>query len=70
MRSSCARATALVAVSISAFMAGCETTPGHKVFPDDGPTIDVVTRRTALQQAILTALEVDTRRWQRPTIRS
>ncbi|SEP17797.1 TIGR03751 family conjugal transfer lipoprotein [Aquisalimonas asiatica] len=42
MRTSCARATALVAVSISAFIAGCETTPGHKVFPDDGPTMDEV----------------------------
>ena len=36
--------------------------------PGDGPPIDVVTRRTALQQQILQALEVDTRAWQRPTI--
>ena len=37
--------------------------------PGDGPTtIDVVTRRTALQDRILSALEVDTRPWQRPTI--
>ena len=37
--------------------------------PDGGPTIEVVTRRTALQERILKTLEVDTRPWQRPTIR-
>jgi transposase len=37
---------------------------------DGGPTIQAVTRRTALQQQILKALEVDTRAWQRPTITS
>jgi transposase len=36
--------------------------------PGGGPTLEVVTRRSAHQQQILDALEVDTRHWQRPTI--
>lgn len=36
--------------------------------PGDGRTIEVVTRRTTLQQRILDALHVDTRDWNRPTI--